>query len=97
MSASLMFESPAVVEAVEIDNRLAGYETSGAREVRIEVLDLGGEPMRSETVTLSQATVTTVPIPMELVASGIRLVVLSSFGGEYAGIAEVVVHASGPI
>jgi hypothetical protein len=96
MAASLMFESPSIVEAVEIDNRISGYETSGAREVRIEVLDLGGEPMRTDTRTLSQATVTSIPVGMELVASGIRVVVLSNFGGEYAGIAEVVVHASGP-
>ncbi len=94
LSATLVFEAPAFVEALEIDNRLSGYETSGAREVRIEALDLGGAPLRSTSVVLEAGSVTTVPLSLAVVASGLRVTVVSTFGGDYAGIAEIVVHGS---
>lgn len=96
MTATLLFERPAYVEALEIDNRISGYETSGAREVRIEALDLGGAVMRTTTATLPQASTTVVPFANDLVASGVRVTVLSTFGGDYTAIAEIVVHGATP-
>lgn len=92
VTASLSFDAPAFVEAVEIDNRLSGYETSGAREVRIEALDLGGAPLRTATAVLEPGSVTSVPLSLAVVVSGLRVTVVSTFGGDYAGIAEIVVH-----
>lgn len=94
LTATLLFDAPSFVEAVELDSRLAGYETSGAREVRLEALDLGGAVLRTTTATLPVAASTIVPLPTGVVASGVRVTVLSTHGGDYAGIAEVVVHGS---
>jgi hypothetical protein len=80
--------APSPVGGIDIDTTLGGYNTSGAREVQIDITTADGSPPRSMAFTLNQGVVNSIPIVPPVVPSQIRLTMRSNHGGSYLGIAD---------
>ena len=80
--------APSPVGGIDIDTTLGSYNTSGAREVQIELLTADGTPPRVMAFTLNQGAVNSIPVTPPMVPSQIRLTMRSNHGGSYLAIAD---------
>ena len=86
--ATLTPLAPSPVGGIDIDTTLGGYNTSGAREVQIDIMTADGQPPRSMAFTLNQGAVNSIAVTPPVVPSQIRLTMRSNHGGAYLGIAD---------
>lgn len=91
----LTFPTPATITSIAFDTNLGSYATSAVRELSAEFLGSSGEVLLSLPVELPQQARTPVQLPSPVQASSIRLTVRSNHGGNYVGLAEVVINGSG--
>lgn len=94
VTTTLTLAAPSNVMDVDFDTRLPSYDTSGARDVRIEPLGPGGAPLGAPvTASLVQNNVTSVPV-VGVGVTAIRITFLSNFGGMYLGLSELTVRTT---
>ena len=86
--ATLTPLAPSPVGGIDIDTTLGGYNTSGAREIQIDIMTADGSPPRSLAYSLNQGGVNSIAISPPVVPSQIRLTMRSNHGGAYLGIAD---------
>jgi hypothetical protein len=91
----LVLPAPAGVTGLVFDNHLGSYDSSGAREVTIELLDAGQQVIATANASLPQASITPVPIAAQAQASSVRLTFRSNHGGPYLGLADINVQGTG--
>ncbi len=91
--ATLNLAAPAALAAIDFDTRMAGYESSAIDDVTIEILGAGGAVVSTQRVGLNQNAITSVPTSGGP-ASAVRLTLHGTFGGAYAGLAEVTLRTT---
>ncbi|MCA9534065.1 MAG: hypothetical protein KC593_10305 [Myxococcales bacterium] len=80
--------SPAPVGGIDINTALGGYNTSGAREIQIDIMTADGTPPRTMAFSLNQGGLNSIAVTPPVVPSQIRLTMRSNHGGAYLGIAD---------
>lgn len=86
--------APALLVAVDFDNNLGSYRTSGARAVTVEALSQTGQIMATVPALLHAGGLTTVPFPAPVMAAGVRVTVRSNHGGTYTGLAGIALRTT---
>lgn len=91
-TATLTLASPSLVRGVLFDNRLPGYETSGAQGVTVTAFGPAGDVLTTTSASLPRAAPTMVPLPMPVTTTRIDVTFTSNHGGSYTGLAELVIQ-----
>jgi hypothetical protein len=89
----MQLDVPSSVASIDFDNRVTGYETSGAREVTVELVGAGGVAVAPPVhAVLNANALTTLPV-VGAGVSAVRLTILSNYGGSYTVLSELAIRS----
>lgn len=91
---TLTLTAPAQLVGVDFDTNLGSYATSAARDITVDVLGPDGQVATTASGGLNQAAITSMPLPMPVMATSVRITIRTNHGGSYTGLAGIALRTT---